>query len=334
MGKVISVLLLWIPAVAFGQREIIVRVLDDDNNKPVEQVYAYLPGETVKTYSNRLGYFSLPIGPADTIFRLRHPGYEPATINIPLVDKFRVLMIRKVVDLGHIELESLWDLDIPSLDSLRKMTALSKDVATYPGGNDYFTLAVGKQMRTKRFSKMMSDDTLTIYFTVAGDGKPAEIGTLPQSDSLREALTGVMDSLYTWQPIKENGIGINQFFMFSVTWHASGGGERMVRSINSNADVPGGYKGGMNEFYKYVAKNLQYPVEAGKKGIQGKVYVQFTIERDGTINDVRAIESPSEILSKEAIRIVRSASQWKPAVKGGKSVRSRMTLPITFAIRR
>ena len=90
--------------------------------------------------------------------------------------------------------------------------------------------------------------------------------------------------------------------------------------------------GGMPAFYEYVGKKLKYPAQARRMGIEGKVFVEFVIERDGSITDVKAIKGIGAGCDEEAVRVLQSAPKWKPGKQRGKPVRQRMVLPIAFKL--
>ena len=90
--------------------------------------------------------------------------------------------------------------------------------------------------------------------------------------------------------------------------------------------------GGMPAFYEFVAKKLKYPAQARRMGIEGKVFVEFVIERDGSITDVKAIKGIGAGCDEEAVRVLQSAPKWKPGKQRGKPVRQRMVLPIAFKL--
>ena len=85
--------------------------------------------------------------------------------------------------------------------------------------------------------------------------------------------------------------------------------------------------GNLNDF---LLKNLRYPELVKKNGIQGMVFVQFVIMKDGTIRDVKVIKGLDEALENEAIRVVQMMPKWKPAEHRGKVVNARFTLPVRF----
>lgn len=90
--------------------------------------------------------------------------------------------------------------------------------------------------------------------------------------------------------------------------------------------------GGMPAFYEFIGKKLKYPAQARRMGIEGKVFVEFVIERDGTITDVKAIKGIGAGCDEEAVRVVQSAPKWKAGKQRGKPVRQRMVLPIAFKL--
>jgi protein TonB len=90
--------------------------------------------------------------------------------------------------------------------------------------------------------------------------------------------------------------------------------------------------GGMQAFYEFVGKKLKYPAQARRMNIEGKVFVEFVVNRDGSIQDVKAIKGIGAGCDEEAVRVIQSAPAWKPGKQRGKAVRQRMVLPITFRL--
>lgn len=91
-------------------------------------------------------------------------------------------------------------------------------------------------------------------------------------------------------------------------------------------------EGGMAAFYAYVNKNIKYPAQARRMGIEGKVFVQFVVERDGTLTEVQAIKGIGAGCDEEAVRVIEGAPKWKPGKQRGRPVKVRMILPITFKL--
>ena len=92
------------------------------------------------------------------------------------------------------------------------------------------------------------------------------------------------------------------------------------------------YPGGQIAMLQYLMKNIKYPEQAMKEGIQGRVTVRFIVEKDGSISDVKPILSVHPLLNKEAVRVVESMPKWTPGKQNGKPVRVRFNVPVMFKL--
>jgi Gram-negative bacterial TonB protein C-terminal/BlaR1 peptidase M56 len=88
---------------------------------------------------------------------------------------------------------------------------------------------------------------------------------------------------------------------------------------------------GMSEYYQYIMHNLRYPADARKKGIEGKVYVEFIVGIDGDI-EVTGVSGIGGGCELEAMRVVQSSPKWNPGKNNGVPVRQKMILPINFSL--
>ena len=104
--------------------------------------------------------------------------------------------------------------------------------------------------------------------------------------------------------------------------------DKVYMVIEKMPQFPGGEKKLMN----YIAKNLKYPVEAQKKGIQGKVIVQFIVTKSGKVENAKVIREIDPALEKEALRVVNSMPDWIPGTQNGEKVSVYYTLPIVFKL--
>ncbi len=91
-------------------------------------------------------------------------------------------------------------------------------------------------------------------------------------------------------------------------------------------------KGGMEEFYRHLATVITYPTEARQKGIEGRVFVEFIVNTDGSISDVVVIKGIGSGCDEEAARVVALANPWNPGKQKGQVVRQRMVVPIIFKL--
>ena len=105
-------------------------------------------------------------------------------------------------------------------------------------------------------------------------------------------------------------------------------GEEVFQVVEKDPE----FENGMEGLYQYLATHLQYPDEAKEKKIEGRVYVRFIVEKDGTVTNVEVIHSPDPMLGAEAVRVVEAMPKWKPGRQRGKKVRVQYNLPINFKL--
>ncbi len=90
---------------------------------------------------------------------------------------------------------------------------------------------------------------------------------------------------------------------------------------------------GMDGFYKYVANNLRYPDQAKAKHTEGKVFVQFIVDKTGKLRDIKVAKGIGNGCDEEAVRLVENAPKWTPGIKDGQPVPVRVIMPITFNLK-
>lgn len=113
----------------------------------------------------------------------------------------------------------------------------------------------------------------------------------------------------------------------------------IIKSNVTDADVyevvenmPEFPNGGMAALMKYLTDNIRYPEAAKKAGIQGRVIVQFVVDKDGSIKNVRTLRGVNSDLDAEAIRVIQSMPKWKPGTQKGEPVKVKYTIPVMFRI--
>ena len=92
------------------------------------------------------------------------------------------------------------------------------------------------------------------------------------------------------------------------------------------------FPGGMAECMKWLSKNIKYPTISQENGVQGRVIIQFVVNRDGSIVDATVARGVDPYLDKEALRVVGLMPKWKPGKQRGKEVRVKYTLPVMFRL--
>lgn len=92
------------------------------------------------------------------------------------------------------------------------------------------------------------------------------------------------------------------------------------------------FPGGMKEMLKFLQENVKYPENAMKNNVQGRVIVQFVIEKDGTPTEFKVLRSVDPDLDAEALRVMKAMPKWKPGMQKGQVVRVKFTVPVSFKL--
>src|SRR5579862_8166210 len=101
---------------------------------------------------------------------------------------------------------------------------------------------------------------------------------------------------------------------------------RIYTTVEKDPSFPGG----QNKFIRFLIKNIRYPAESHEKNIQGKVILTMVVEKDGSLTDIRVIQSVAKDIDAEAIRVMKLSPKWEPGMQGGKPVRVQHNIPISF----
>ena len=103
----------------------------------------------------------------------------------------------------------------------------------------------------------------------------------------------------------------------------------LFAAVEEKPEFPGGEK----KFYEYLGKNMKYPQMEAEQGITGRVFVEFLIDKDGSIAEVKALRGVSPGLDKEAVRVIKAMPPWSPGKQNGRPVRVRYVIPVNFNLR-
>jgi periplasmic protein TonB len=104
-------------------------------------------------------------------------------------------------------------------------------------------------------------------------------------------------------------------------------------SVFITVSIESQYPGGVSQWARFLNKNLanNYPQEAADNGIQGRVVIQFIVDKDGNVSEVHAISGPRE-LHESAVKVIRKSGKWIPAEQNGRKVKSYKSQPIIFSL--
>ena len=198
---------------------------------------------------------------------------------------------------------------------------------------------------------------VVVQFVVNKDGSITDANVVKSIDPTldAEALRAV-NSMPNWTPGKQKGEPVRVRFTLPVAFGVSKGGDpasgtthtytktTVVKNeaptqektaedeiYNVVEEIPI-YLGGHEALMKYIQQNVRYPKEAQDKGIQGRVVVQFVVNKDGSISDAKVVKPVDPQLDAEALRVVNAMPNWTPGKDKGEPVRTRFTLPVSFRL--
>jgi len=104
--------------------------------------------------------------------------------------------------------------------------------------------------------------------------------------------------------------------------------DEVFKAVEVDPEFPGGEEA----LYKYLAENIKYPEKAKNDKVEGRVYITFVIEKDGTVSDAKVLRSVNEELDAEALRVINAMPKWKPGTQRGVPVRVQYNIPINFKL--
>lgn len=102
--------------------------------------------------------------------------------------------------------------------------------------------------------------------------------------------------------------------------------------IHVSVEIMPEFPGGTAALMKYLSSNIKYPAISQEVGSQGRVIVQFVVDKDGSISNPEVVRGVDAHLDREAIRVISAMPKWKPGVQNGKKVRVKYTVPVNFRL--
>ena len=183
-----------------------------------------------------------------------------------------------------------------------------------------------------------------VQMVVTKEGDIADTKIARGIDPLLDAeALRVVSGMPKWKPGKQKGEAVNVRYTLPVMFRLGGDADKKEASTQTEAKVDENgihqvceempeFPGGMRECMNWLSKNVNYPATAQEKGIQGRVIIQFVVERDGSITEPKVVRGVDPDLDKEALRVVSAMPNWKPGKHKGEAVRVKYTLPVMYRL--
>lgn len=151
----------------------------------------------------------------------------------------------------------------------------------------------------------------------------------PTTDELKDVVIG---------GLTQNGVSGQVNAMPSTITNDGGGGQAQEGLVDNSVHNIAGvevypeFPGGMAAWAKFIQRNLRYPYMAQDANVQGKVYLSFVVEKDGSITDVSVLKGIGAGCDEEAMRVIKKSPKWKAGQQNNQTVRVRYTMPISYTL--
>lgn len=183
------------------------------------------------------------------------------------------------------------------------------------------------------FSKFTKSEKILASFTIDKNGDLKNIKVI-QFDNFESAteIMRVLTKSPKWKPAQKagNAVAVTMKFPFDIKFNEQKTDKMQGKEVLASKDVeekPEFY-GGMQKFYKFLAKNFNPPDEPG---LNGKLIISFVVEVDGSLSNFVIDKDLGYGTAQEAIRVLKISPKWKPATQSGVPVRSTFSLPISIS---
>jgi len=192
-----------------------------------------------------------------------------------------------------------------------------------------------------------------VRFVIEKDGRVTDTKVMrtPSAAMGDEALR-VVNMLPKWSPGLKDGKPVRTMFTLPVNFSLSppqsfkGQNEiamepapekkdnnpRDPNAVYTAVEIQPEFPGGKAAFGRFLAQNIRYPALAKQNKIQGRVFVQFVVEKDGSLSDIKVIREPGSGTGDEAVRVMKLSPKWNPGKQNGQAARVQFTLPINFVL--
>jgi protein TonB len=258
-------------------------------------------------------------------------------------------------------------LKYPTEDNSRIYDAVEQPAVPKGGPQGYADYLASHQKYPTAAMQAKQEGTVMVTFVVEKSGGIGEVEVKqPVAPLLDAEAIRVIKSAPKWTPAHQKGKVVRQRVTVPVSFVLAEGSGEVVEMPAPGATKPGQPLppgavaaapgttsvigttasgaaiirpeksaqpvGGNAAFFTWIAENQKYPDLARKRKIQGKVPVEFTVQPDGTLTDVRVVQKHGSGLDEEAVRLIKAAPKWEPALYQGKPIKQKMALPVLFQL--
>ena len=337
------------------------QVMSVAGKKPVVGASVLVRGTTYGTLSDANGKFELQVKKGDVLV-VSYIGLQTQSLpvetqaNLVVWMKDDVQSMEEMVVVGMAPKEEAASASqiVPNAKPVvqdGEIFTVVEEMPQFPGGMGEAMKFLAKNIKYPAVALQNKiEGRVIVQFVVKENGKVADLkvvrGVTPELDAEALRVVGLMPD---WIPGKQRGKAVAVKYtmpiMFRLQTPAPKEEAASAPQIvpNDKPVVQRGeiftvveempqYPGGMMECMKFLSKNINYPAEAQKAGVEGRVIVQFIVNRDGKVSDAEVIRGVHPDLDAEALRVIGLMPEWVPGKQRGQAVSVKYTMPITFRV--
>ena len=232
--------------------------------------------------------------------------------------------------LGSAQARQVAVFDAPDNDTT--IYTIVDEMPRFPGGDSAMVAYITHNVHYPQTEKEKGiQGKVFVGFVVEKDGGISNVevkrGIGAECDA--EAIRAVKE-MPNWEPGKQSGVLVRTPISFKIVDQPQAPAVDSIRMavIDKMPAFPGGEEGVLD----FIGTHIRYPKSARHQGISGRVFVNFVVEPDGSITNVKVLKGIGGGCDEEAVRVVKMMPNWIPGEKDGKKVRVSYTIPITFAL--
>lgn len=276
-----------------------------------------------------------------TTGRIKYALFAPLAIALLLVSNIEAVARTTERIAKEVITQATTDQDDPVFQVVEQMPE-------FPGGMGECMKWLGANMKYPKEAKEKGEHgRVIVQFVVNKDGSITNIEVVRNvSPSIDAEAVRVICAMPKWKPGMQRGKAVRVKYTMPVMFSLEKGEKTMETvsvsatpepeadgyGIYNVADEMPQFPGGMGELMKHISTNIIYPAEAHSKGEQGRVIVQFVVEKDGRLTNAKVVKGISPTLDAEAVRLVGTMPAWTPGKVKGEVVRCKFTVPVVFRL--
>jgi TonB family protein len=195
--------------------------------------------------------------------------------------------------------------------------------------------------------KSRTQGKVFVTFVVEKDGTLSNVAIVRGvSEDIDAEAVRVIKNSPKWKPGIQNGLVVRAQFTMPLSFRlppqdmtskfpqpdSANLNQRIADKVFAAVEKEPEFPGGIESFYNYIQKNIRYPEHAKKNNYQGKVFITFVVQKDGTLDDIKVVRSSGyDDLDAEAVRLIQNSPKWNPGLQNKRPVRVQYTMPISFS---